>query len=267
MDLPDLPELQAPAGWRTIDIVSDLHLQAGEPATHQAWQACLKRADRADALFILGDFFEVWVGDDLLDAPPPREDTADRAFWRHCATELRNFARRTPTFFIAGNRDFLLGTQGLAACGLIGLSDPTVLVFAGRRWLLSHGDALCLADTDYMTFRAEVRSTEWQQAFLARPLAEREATARALRERSEARKRTLGSDPALWADVDAGAARQWLERARASVLVHGHTHRPGEHDLGQGLQRVVLSDWDARATPRRAEVLRLTAEGWERRPA
>ena len=121
MDLPDLPELQAPAGWRTIDIVSDLHLQAGEPATHQAWQACLNRADRADALFILGDFFEVWVGDDLLDAPPPREDTADRAFWRHCATELRNFARRTPTFFIAGNRDFLLGIQGLAVA-MLGLA-------------------------------------------------------------------------------------------------------------------------------------------------
>ena len=77
MDLPDLPELQAPAGWRTIDIVSDLHLQAGEPATHQAWQACLNRADRADALFILGDFFEVWVGDDLLDPPEPVEAIAE----------------------------------------------------------------------------------------------------------------------------------------------------------------------------------------------
>ncbi len=263
----DLPELQAPAGWRTVDIVSDLHLQAGEPATHQAWRACLERTDRPDALFILGDFFEVWVGDDLLDAPAPLEDTADRAFWRRCASELRAFAQRTPTFFLAGNRDFLLGTAGLAACGLIGLNDPTVLVFGGRRWLLSHGDALCLADTDYMAFRAEVRGAGWQQAFLARPLAEREATARSLRERSEARKRTLGPDPSLWADVDAAAARQWLGQGRASVLVHGHTHRPGEHDLGQGLRRVVLSDWDAAATPRRAEVLRLTTEGWERRPA
>lgn len=263
----DLHELQAPAHWRTIDIVSDLHLQAGEPATHRAWQAFLAGSDRADALFILGDCFEVWVGDDLLDLPAPGADTPDRAFWRHCAAEIHAFAQHTPCFFIAGNRDFLLGPAGLAACGLTGLPDPTVLDFAGRRWLLSHGDALCLADTDYMNFRAEVRSPAWQQAFLARPLAEREATARGLRERSEARKRTLGHDPSLWADVDAHAARQWLLCGNATVMVHGHTHRPADHDLGQGLQRVVLSDWDAAATPRRAEVLRLSAAGWERRPA
>ena len=260
----DLPELQAPAGWRTVDIVSDLHLQVGDAATHRAWQSYLARAERADALFILGDFFEVWVGDDLITAPADGTYTADRAFWRQCATELRAFAQRTPTFFISGNRDFLLGTAGLAACGLIGLNDPTVLVFGGRRWLLSHGDALCLADTDYMAFRTEVRSPAWQQAFLARPLAEREATARQLRAQSEARKRSLGTDPALWADVDADAARQWLQQGRAEVLVHGHTHRPGEHDLGQGLRRVVLSDWDAAATPPRAEVLRIGSTGWER---
>lgn len=261
------PELQAPAGWRSVDVVSDLHLQAGEPDTHRAWQDCLSRPDRPDALFILGDFFEVWVGDDLLAPPADGTDTADRAFWRQCAAELRAFAERTPTFFIAGNRDFLLGTAGLAQCGLIGLNDPTVLVFGGRRWLLSHGDALCLADTDYMAFRAEVRSAPWQEAFLARPLAERETVARSLRERSEALKRERGSDPALWADVDAAEARHWLARGDASVLVHGHTHRPGQHDLGDGLQRLVLSDWDASATPRRAEVLRLHAGGWERRPA
>ncbi|OSZ65748.1 UDP-2,3-diacylglucosamine diphosphatase [Hydrogenophaga sp. IBVHS2] len=260
----DLPELQAPAGWRTIDVVSDLHLQASDPDTWRAWQGFLQRPDRADALFILGDFFEVWVGDDLLDVPSPGADTADRAFWRQCADELRAFAQRTPTFFMAGNRDFLLGTAGLARCGLIGLNDPTVLAFGGRRWLLSHGDALCLADTDYMAFRAEVRSADWQQTFLARPLAEREATAKGLRERSEARKRSLGADPSLWADVDADAARTWLQRGRAEVLIHGHTHRPGEHDLGHGCRRVVLSDWDAAATPRRAEVLRIGTGGWER---
>lgn len=260
----DLPELQAPAGWRTVDIVSDLHLQAGEPATHRAWRACLERGDRPDALFILGDFFEVWVGDDLLDPPEPQQDSPDRAFWRQCADELRAFARRTPTFFMAGNRDFLLGTAGLARCGLIGLNDPTVLVFGGRRWLLSHGDALCLADTDYMAFRTEVRGADWQRSFLSRPLAEREATARQLRQQSEARKRSLGNDPSLWADVDTDAARQWLQAGRADVMIHGHTHRPGEHDLGAGLRRVVLSDWDADATPRRAEMLRLAAGGWER---
>src|SRR5690606_29513446 len=128
-----------------------------------------------------------------------------------------------------------------------------VLVFQGRRWLLSHGDALCLDDTDYMRFRAQVRQAAWQQDFLAQPLARREAIARDLRAQSEARKRRTGHDPSLWADVDAAAARGWLQRAAADTLIHGHTHRPAEHALGDGLRRVVLSDWDARATPPRAE--------------
>ena len=147
-----------------------------------------------------------------------------------------------------------------------GLSDPTSLDFQGQRWLLSHGDALCLDDTDYQRFRAQVRSADWQQAFLSRPLAEREAVARDLRERSEARKQSMAHDPELWADVDAAAAREWLQRAGAPTLIHGHTHRPAEHDLGNGLRRVVLSDWDANARPPRLEVLRLTAGGLQRLP-
>jgi UDP-2,3-diacylglucosamine hydrolase len=123
---------------------------------------------------------------------------------------------------------------------------------------------MCLADTDYLAFRAQVRGAAWQSAFLGKPLAEREAIARDLRARSEARKRELGHDPALWADVDADAARAALRAASATALIHGHTHRPGDHALGDGLQRIVLSDWDARARPPRAEVLRLTAAGAER---
>jgi len=146
-----------------------------------------------------------------------------------------------------------------------------VLDFLGQRWLLSHGDALCLEDTDYQRFRREVRSPAWQQAFLARPLPEREALASDMRARSETRKQALGKDPALWADIDPDAARQALQQANACTLIHGHTHRPARHALGSGergqaLQRIVLSDWDLRAHPKRAEVLRLDAQGLKRLP-
>jgi UDP-2,3-diacylglucosamine hydrolase len=255
-----IDELVAPSSWRTVDLISDLHLHAGEPATRDAWAGYLARTPAPDALFILGDLFEVWVGDDVLD----HADTAERAFVRDCIGALHRFAAHRPVYFMAGNRDFLLGAQALAASGMQGLNDPTVLAFGGQRWLLSHGDALCLADTDYLAFRAQVRGAEWQSAFLARPLAEREAIARDLRARSEARKRELGHDPALWADVDAAAARAALEATHAGTLIHGHTHRPAEHPLGPGRRRLVLSDWDAGATPPRAEVLRLTAAGAQR---
>ena len=170
---------------------------------------------------------------------------------------------------MVGNRDFLLGPAALAAADMTGLNDPTVLDFLGQRWLLSHGDALCLEDTDYQRFRREVRSPAWQQAFLARPLAEREALVADMRARSEARKQSLSDDPALWADVDPDAARQALKQVGAFTLIHGHTHRPAQHALGsdehgEALQRIVLSDWDLRAHPKRAEVLRIDAQGLKR---
>ncbi|MCW5654113.1 UDP-2,3-diacylglucosamine diphosphatase [Hydrogenophaga sp.] len=259
-------ELSAPAHWQVVDIISDLHLQASEPGTFEAWQRYLAHPPlgrAADALFILGDLFEVWVGDDVLDAGTPA--TGEREFQRACAQALHAHSLHTPVFFLHGNRDFLLGPKALEACGMQGLEDPTVLVFLGQRWLLSHGDALCLDDTDYMRFRAQVRAPAWQREFLAQPLEQREAVARGLRAQSEARKRDTGHDPSLWADVDATAAREWLQSAQAATLVHGHTHRPGEHALGgPGLCRVVLSDWDAGATPPRAEVLRLDSQGLRR---
>jgi len=264
--LPDrFAELRAPASWQAVDFISDLHLQASDPATFECWQRFLLRppAERADALFILGDLFEVWVGDDVLAAPGKHTDAA---FWRRCAALLHAHSEHTPVYFMAGNRDFLLGPDALRACGMQALADPTVLDVLGQRWLLSHGDALCLDDTDYMRFRAQVRTPEWRSSFLAQPLNEREALARGLRTQSEARKRSNAQDPALWADVDKPAARQWLQHAQAPTLIHGHTHRPAEHDLGDDLKRVVLSDWDAAAQPPRAEVLRLTAAGLQRHP-
>lgn len=247
--LPALRELVAPPAWRTLDFLSDLHLEAGAPATFEAWRRALEGTP-ADAVFLLGDLFEVWVGDDAA---------APGSFEAQCLEVMRAAARRAPLFFLHGNRDFLVGREYLGRCGTTLLDDPTVLVFGGQRWLLSHGDALCLDDVDYLRFRAEVRSAAWQQAFLARPLAERQAIARGIRNQSEARKRTHG--PEAYADVDAAEARRWLAAAQAETLIHGHTHRPAQHVLAPGLQRVVLTDWDLAAQPPRGELLRLQAAG------
>ena len=235
---------------KSVDFISDLHLQASEPATFSAWQRYMQSTP-ADAVFILGDLFEVWVGDDLLE---------ERGFEYQCAQVIKQTAARVPTFFMHGNRDFLVGNDLMTACNTTLLADPTVLNFNHQRWLLSHGDALCLDDVDYMQFRQQVRSAYWQQAFLAKPLAERQAIARDLRQQSEARK-SSGAD---YADVDENTARQWLQQAESATLIHGHTHKPAMHDMGDGLQRVVLSDWDAAATLPRAEVLRLSAQGLHR---
>jgi UDP-2,3-diacylglucosamine hydrolase len=248
--LPRFAELSAPANWRTVDFISDLHLQASEPATFEAWQRYMA-ATPADAVFILGDLFEVWVGDDVLALP---------GFEAECAAVMHARAQETPVFFMHGNRDFLVGDGLMAAAGTTLMHDPTVLAFNNQRFVLTHGDALCLDDHDYMAFRAQVRTPEWQQQFLAQPMVQRQAVARGLRDASESRKRAVSD----YADLDAGAARNWLTAAQAVVMIHGHTHKPARHDLGGGLQRVVLSDWDAAAQPQRLEVMRLDAGGLQR---
>ncbi len=157
---------------------------------------------------------------------------------------------------MAGNRDFLLGEAFARRCGMHLLHDPTTLAFGDRRWLLSHGDALCLDDKGYMQFRAEVRTPAWQSRFLALPLAERQAIARGLRTQSEAHKRTS----ARYVDLDPAATQQWLTHAGAGTFIHGHTHQPADHTMAGGGIRHVLSDWDLHATPPRAEVLRLARD-------
>ena len=249
--VPRFEELIAPSHWRTVDFISDLHLQASEPATVAAFAHYL-RTTPADALFILGDLFEVWVGDDAIDEPGSFEAEG-------CAL-LRAASQRLPLFFMHGNRDFLAGSGFFARAGAAGLADPTVLVFGGQRIVLSHGDLLCLDDADYQRFRLQARSSAWQDAFLAQPLATRRAQARGIRQESEARKQS----GTTYADVDGPAAAAWLQAAGASTLVHGHTHRPADHLLAPGLTRVVLSDWDAAALPPRLETLRLSAAGLER---
>lgn len=230
-----------------MDFISDLHLQAEAQRTFEAWRAYLQSTP-ADAVFILGDLFEAWAGDDAALAP---------GFAADCAQVLREAAARRALFFLHGNRDFLVGQGLLGPAGVKLLDDPAVLAFGGQRYLLTHGDALCLDDVDYLRFRGQVRDPAWQVAFLARPLAERLDVALALRRQSrEAKRGAVG-----YADVDRAAALAWLHAAGAKVMIHGHTHRPGEHLLDATHRRIVLSDWDADAQPPRAEALRLHADG------
>lgn len=245
------PELDAPASWRTLEFISDVHLQAAEPATARMWAHYLSQT-RADAVFILGDLFEAWIGDDLLGADDPAAD-----FARHCVQALQATSRRCALFFMHGNRDFLAGPALMQACGARQLDDPTVLVIDQKRYLLAHGDALCLDDPAYLQFRAQVRTAAWQQAFLAQPLPERQALARQMRQQSQEAQSKRHSGGLGYAEVDAAACRQALQQAGAATLLHGHTHRPARHDLGAGLSREVLSDWDAEGLPPRAQLLRL----------
>lgn len=240
---PALPHpitvVQAPAHWQRVDFISDVHLDANEPETFEAWQRFMANTP-ADALFILGDLFEVWVGDDTTNA-----------FALACIDVLKRTSQRLSVYFLCGNRDFLVGSQLLNATGMQGLSDPTVLDLGQQRMLLTHGDSLCLDDVAYLQFRQQVRQTQWQQAFLAKPLDERQHIARGLREQSEARKQ-ITTD---YADVDAQAATDWLHHTQCQTLVHGHTHKPAVHALGQGLSRWCLSDWHANAPSLRLEVV------------
>ena len=258
--VPQATALTAPASWRTVDFISDLHLQAAEPATFATWQRYMLTSP-ADALFILGDLFEVWVGDDALTLGTAHAQ-GQPSFDDQCADVLRLASERMRIYFMHGNRDFLVGQAAMRRINGTLLADPTTLAFGGQRYVLSHGDALCIDDTGYMQFRQQVRSAAWQQAFLAKPLAERQALGRQLREQSEAKKQS----GTTIIDVDAPSARQLLQAAQAQVLIHGHTHQPAQHDLGNGLRRVVLSDWHAAldnrsgaaiGTVHRAEVLRL----------
>ena len=237
----DVPLNQAPPDWRVVDFISDLHLQPSEQATFQAWKTYMQD-NTADAVFILGDLFEVWIGDDGLGA-----------FESTCLDVFKHAAARQPVYFLHGNRDFLLGDVFANAAGITLLPDPVALEFGGNRWLLTHGDALCLGDVEYQQFRALVRSSAWQHAFLAQSVPERQRMARELRAGSAQRK----AQNAVYADIDFSMAQSWLRAAHALHMIHGHTHRPGDSEWGAGLRRSVLSDWDLGAPVARSQVVRL----------
>ncbi len=248
--LPSFAELAAQDAWHTIDMVSDLHLSEALPQTYAAFSQYLARTS-ANAVLILGDLFEAWVGDDM----------AEHGFERDCVDMLARASAHRALWFMVGNRDFLAGAGLLRRAGMVALKDPTLLNAWGQRVLLTHGDALCLGDAPYQAFRAEVRSPAWQAAFLARPLSERLQIAADIRHASKSRRQF---DGAADADVDAAEAVRWLRAAGTTELVHGHTHRPGRNALALGYERHVLSDWDLDDSRPRAEVLRLTRQGLQR---
>jgi UDP-2,3-diacylglucosamine hydrolase len=250
---PDaLGTLQAPAHWQAVDLMSDLHLQAGDPATFELWRAHMQ-ASTADAVLLLGDVFEVWVGDDAVAHDP---------FLQACAQVLRASSQRQYVGFLPGNRDFLVGPDFLRSCGVHGLQDPTVLHWGAQRILLSHGDALCLQDEAYQRFRAVARTPQWQHDFLARPLPERLALAAQMREQSKAHNQQV----AYFSDADADMTHRWMRAAHSPLLVHGHTHQPAQHPVPDwpGAQRLVLSDWSGQS-PVRGQSLRLWADGRQER--
>jgi UDP-2,3-diacylglucosamine hydrolase len=257
--LPRFCEVFAQPTWRAIDFISDLHLSSHTPLAFAAFSKHLLHTP-ADAVFILGDLFDAWVGD----------DSRHHGFEAQCTDVLAQASARITVAFMAGNRDFLVGSSFLNECGVMALADPSVLLAFGARLMLCHGDELCLSDLPYQRFRSEVRSQQWQQRFLGQSLAKRQEIAAAMR--AESMKRH--ADPGLESDgdIDTLAAVSWMHGAGSPTLIHGHTHQPGSEPMAPGYVRHVLSDWDldehhgqahnntSRGTPR-AEVLRLTAHG------
>lgn len=243
-------QVQAPA-W----FISDLHLTPGMPRTLQAFQRVLDQAaQQARALFILGDFFEFWVGDEETDTP----------FAAGVAAALRRLADAgVPVYLMHGNRDFLIGRRFAKAAGATLLPDPTVIACAGQRVVLSHGDMLCTDDERYMRFRRWTRRRWVQRLFLLLPLATRMGVARRLRADSEAgrARQAEGAAPPTYGDATPAAVDALLAAHGARILIHGHTHRPARHDHVHG-ERWVLTDWDLDGRHPRAAVLQLDAGGF-----
>ena len=229
--------------------VSDLHLDPDRPEITALFGRFLDGEARgADALYILGDLFEAWVGDD--DPSEAGAFVADR---------LRSLAESgVPTFFIRGNRDFLLGDTYAARCGMTLLDDPTVVDLYGTPTLLLHGDLLCTDDTAYQQFRTQTRDPQWQAQFLAQPLAARLAFAAQARAASLARYGELVAKGMAESvgDVAPATVQAWFERFGVRRMIHGHTHRPAIHDEGHGRTRIVLGDWYEQGS-----VLRVTPDG------
>ena len=218
--------------------ISDLHLTEERPEANEQFIDFLEgRARGARALYILGDFFEYWIGDDDLDEP----------FNAVMAGLLRRLtAGGVALYLMHGNRDFLIGERFCAATGAQLLSDPTVHEIGAVKTLLAHGDTLCSDDLDYQNWRRIARSADWQRDFLARPRAERRAMVRGLREKS---KEVIQAKTAEIMDVNEAAVVQALRGHGVTRLVHGHTHRPGRHALtvdARPAERWVLPDWYGR---------------------
>jgi UDP-2,3-diacylglucosamine hydrolase len=220
----------------TTLFISDLHLQPSQP---ELLHACLDflgdTARGAEALYVLGDLFEAWIGDD--DDAPWLDDLV--AAFRTLADAGTNL------YFLHGNRDFLVGAEFARRCGLELLPELTLIDLYGRKTLLLHGDTLCTADTEYLKFRGQVRNPQWQQMILSQSLDNRRALAGALRNESK-----MAGDTKSMAimDVTQDEVVRVMENENIDLMIHGHTHRPARHSLsigGKPAERIVLGDWSA----------------------
>jgi UDP-2,3-diacylglucosamine hydrolase len=225
--------------------ISDLHLDASRPQITELFLRFLRdEAQQAEALYLLGDLFEAWIGDDA----PGELGTAVAHGLNACARA------GTALGFIRGNRDFLVDSAYARACGMRLLPDPCVVSLGDEPTLLLHGDLLCTDDIAYQRFRASSRSPEWRQAFLARPVAERQAFAAQARAESQAHQ--TGIDPGI-TDANPHSVEAMLRLYGVRRMIHGHTHRPAVHEHADGARRYVLGDWYEQGS-----VLRVRGSDW-----
>jgi UDP-2,3-diacylglucosamine hydrolase len=229
--------------------ISDLHLQAGHPHNAAAFLHFLSdRAAASTALYLLGDIFEYWAGDDDLDTP----------FHQSITQAIRAISDAgVQVYWMAGNRDFLVGAEFARACGLTLLAEPHIIAIGGQRITLAHGDAQCTADLKYMEFRAQVRNPAWQAQFLAMPLLQRKTIIAGLREGS---KEAHGTKSYEIMDVAPQAVSELHAATGSATIIHGHTHRPALHVDGDK-RRFVLPDWDVDADPARGGWIAIDTSG------
>lgn len=213
-----------------ILMIADIHLAPTHAAALQPWQVLMARAAKADALYILGDLFDYWVGD---DQPIPADIGA-------ALDQLA--ALPCPKFFLSGNRDFLIGQEFLDRIGAKSLPDVTTLSLYNQRLVLCHGDTLCTDDLAYQAMRQQLRSPAFRCDFLSKPLDERLAIAMSLRAKSRSES---SSKPEDIMDVNPAAVRALLQAENAALLLHGHTHRPAIHREAANITRIVTGDWGA----------------------
>jgi len=246
--MSDVPSRTRPGNEHTVLhtlFIADLHLSGKRPHIIHLFRTFLKNeARQADALYILGDLFEAWLGDDAV--PPDMVDVL------HDISHLTKSG--VPVYVMVGNRDFLLGAEFETMTGCTLLPDPGIVNLYGTDTLLMHGDTLCTDDVDYQAFRKQVRNPQWQQAILARSIEERIQIAREARAESRARTREKSNDIM---DVNAQAVENAFRTHGVTRLIHGHTHRPSVHESivdNKAVTRIVLGDWYDKAS-----ILRVTA--------
>ncbi|CAN7423712.1 UDP-2,3-diacylglucosamine diphosphatase [Pseudoduganella sp. LjRoot289] len=229
--------------------ISDLHLQPAQAAITAAFHRFMQeQAPHAGQLYLLGDLFEYWAGDDDLAEP----------FHQEITSAIRRVSDAgVAVYWIAGNRDFLAGDAFAAASGATILPETWVADIAGLRVALLHGDAQCTGDVKYMEFRAQVRQPAWQQQFLAMPLAQRKAIIAGLRDNS---RKAHGEKSYEIMDVTPQAIADVFEQTGADVMIHGHTHRPALHTV-DGKRRYVLPDWEPASEPPRGGWIAIDADG------